>query len=57
MTQGWTGKKCPQCKGCGEVYNRVYDCDKACPACAGTGEEYGEIKDSSKEIREPDKGV
>jgi RecJ-like exonuclease len=33
---GWTGKKCPACRGTGEK-----DSDVAmCPACAGTGDEH-----------------
>jgi DnaJ-class molecular chaperone len=42
--QGWTGRKCPRCKGHGLIYDESYDNDRACPACAGTGEEYGDVE-------------
>lgn len=36
--EGWTGKKCPICKGTGE---RSTDPIGPCPDCGGTGDEYG----------------
>jgi hypothetical protein len=37
---GWTGKKCPDCGGVGQVYCEATDNDDACPSCGGTGDEY-----------------
>jgi hypothetical protein len=42
--QGWTGKKCPACGGCGQQYIEAVDCDGPCPKCGGTGDEYGDIE-------------
>lgn len=39
--QGWTGKDCPSCRGCGEKLDKNFGIDRACSACGGTGEEYG----------------
>ena len=38
---GWTGKTCPNCKGCG-VCNCVSGFEEmTCRFCGGTGEEHG----------------
>lgn len=51
MTQGWTGRKCPSCKGTGEDKdNSGY----SCPACGGTGDEYGDLDNGGlTKIEEP----
>lgn len=36
FNDGWTGRKCPCCKGT----SYVPQTDFACRACGGTGEEY-----------------
>ena len=46
---GWTGKKCPDCGGVGQVYCEATDNDGACPSCGGTGDEY----DSSPKATTP----
>jgi DnaJ-class molecular chaperone len=38
---GWTGRKCPECNGTGEVPTE--HSHGACRGCGGTGEEYGPI--------------
>lgn len=51
MTQGWTGRKCPVCKGKG-----ADDDNYSCPACGGTGDEYGELdNEGPAKIEEPPK--
>ena len=51
MIDGWTGRKCPTCKG----HGRNEDETGSCPACAGTGDEYGELDEGagSPAIQEP----
>lgn len=39
---GWTGNKCPECKGHG-VRTQADGEERMCSACGGTGEEYGPI--------------
>lgn len=36
---GWTGARCPDCKGTGEAHDARLDRDGPCKACGGTGDE------------------
>lgn len=38
--EGWTGARCPSCKGTGELNN---DPLGPCPKCGGTGDEWGVV--------------
>lgn len=37
QTEGWTGRKCPTCKGHGVLNDEITRCN----SCGGTGDEYG----------------
>lgn len=48
MTQGWTERVCPKCKG------SRYDGGYTCLECGGTGREWGEVDDESPpKVEEP----
>jgi predicted nucleic acid-binding Zn-ribbon protein len=36
---GWTGKRCPKCNGCGQIFDDRGE-EVSCPPCGGTGDEY-----------------
>ena len=42
-TEGWTGKKCPSCKGPGFKHSHAHDNEIPCGRCGGTGDEYGDL--------------
>lgn len=52
MTYGWTGNRCKQCSGRGEVLDD-YGVWIACDACGGSGHEWGELPDEPI-IKEPE---
>ncbi len=54
MTDGWTGRPCPHCRGTGSALEDDGQSIR-CPACSGTGQEWGEIEDEPT-IREPGAG-
>lgn len=37
---GWTSRRCPTCKGNGDVFDHEHQEDVPCPDCGGTGDEY-----------------
>jgi DnaJ-class molecular chaperone len=45
VLHGWTGRKCPRCKGTGQVRRlntSDYSTDeRRCMSCGGTGDEHG----------------
>lgn len=45
QAEGWTGAKCPTCKGSGE---RNSDPMGSCPDCGGTGDEWGVLAPSQQ---------
>jgi len=50
MSEGWTGRRCPQCDGTGTGYGGIV----ACPGCAGCGQEWGEVGEpNDRRIEEP----
>jgi uncharacterized Zn finger protein (UPF0148 family) len=49
MSEGWTGRRCPQCDGTGRSHDGVV----TCPACGGCGQEWGELDEPDRRIEEP----
>jgi uncharacterized protein (DUF983 family) len=53
MTQGYTGRKCPHCHGCGSIWDAVAQAAAECRDCGGTGEEHDEMDEHEHRIEEP----